>query len=109
MNLCIPIAICLSVFQVDIGEVVSLNVGGVIHWTTLTTLRKYRGTMLYSMFSGRHALIKDANGHYFLDRSGRMFGYVLSFLRCLSPPLSLPLSDEMKCFNNVLGIADCLS
>jgi len=66
---------------IGIGEIVSLNVGGVIYSTTKTTLLKYPGTMLHSMFSGRHKICKDTEGHYFLDRDGTVFKYVLNYLR----------------------------
>ena len=37
--------------------------------------------MLGAMFSGRHALIQDKNGAYFIDRDGRHFHEILNFLR----------------------------
>uniref|UniRef100_A0A6B2LI17 BTB domain-containing protein n=1 Tax=Arcella intermedia TaxID=1963864 RepID=A0A6B2LI17_9EUKA len=60
---------------------VSLNVGGVIYLTSKTTLLKHPGTMLHSMFSGRHTVTKDQNGHYFIDRDGTIFKYILNYLR----------------------------
>jgi len=66
---------------IDVGEIISLNVGGVIYCTTKATLLKYPGTMLHSMFSGRHTIIKDSDGNYFLDRDGNTFKLILNYLR----------------------------
>jgi len=45
-----------------IPEVVDLNVGGVFHTTSLSTLQKYPDSMLAAMFSGRHHISTDCNG-----------------------------------------------
>eukprot|EP01032_Pedospumella_encystans_P002909 gene2909-3424_t len=37
--------------------------------------------MIGAMFSGRHALIVDNEGYYFIDRDGTHFRYILNFLR----------------------------
>jgi hypothetical protein len=50
-----------------------LNVGGYIFTTSLSTLQKYEDSMLAVMFSGRHDIVKDENGHYFIDRDGKYF------------------------------------
>jgi hypothetical protein len=34
--------------------------------------------MLAVMFSGRYDLVKDKDGHIFIDRDGTHFGYVIS-------------------------------
>ena len=60
---------------------VTLSVGGNIFTTTTSTLTRYPETMLGAMFSGRHALIQDKNGAYFIDRDGRHFHEILNFLR----------------------------
>ena len=67
------------------GEIVTLNVGGTIFSTTLTTLGQYRGTsMLAAMFdpeSGMEAAMRDTNGAFFIDRNPKAFGAILSYLR----------------------------
>ena len=62
-------------------EVITLNVGGVLHTTTVDTLRREPGSMLDTMFSGRHRVSTDRNGHFFIDRDGEIFGHILGFLR----------------------------
>lgn len=71
-------------------ELVVLNVGGVLHTTTQSTLTRYPSSMLGSMFSGRYkpSMLRDAQGHLFIDRDGAMFRIVLNFLR--SSMLCLP-------------------
>lgn len=64
------------------SEQVQLNVGGYQFTTTVTTLRNAPSPSLFNaMFSGRHALKPDKNGHYFIDRDGRHFHDILNFLR----------------------------
>ena len=61
--------------------IIKLNVGGHTFTTTISALTKFPETMLGAMFSGRHALLKDESGAYFIDRDGRNFHYILNFLR----------------------------
>ena len=37
--------------------------------------------MLEAMFSGRHSLNKNEEGRIFIDRNGKLFEYVLDYLR----------------------------
>lgn len=60
---------------------VKVNVGGTRYETTLSTLQKYPDSMLGTMFSGRHELHVDDDGHVFIDRDGKYFGDVLNYLR----------------------------
>ena len=62
-------------------KIVTLNVGGSKYTTTLSTLTKYPDSMLGAMFSGRHALVQQEDGSYFIDRDGETFSYILSYLR----------------------------
>lgn len=100
--------------HVDLKEsVVTLNVGGHKFTTTLSTLRKYPETMLGAMFSGRHSLIMDADGCYFIDRDGTHFRYILNLLRSANTHnvvLELPLSvqEELKCECDYYGLYDLM-
>jgi len=64
-------------------ELVVLNVGGVRHTTTLSTLRRFPHSMLGVMFSGQFtpSILRDPHGHVFIDRDGAAFSHVLNFLR----------------------------
>jgi len=59
----------------------TLNVGGVVYTTTRTTLTGLPGTLLHGLASGRYELVKDSQDHYFIDRDGHMFRYILNFIR----------------------------
>jgi hypothetical protein len=61
--------------------IVKLDVGGVRYTTSLTTLRRFPDTMIGCMFSGRHALPKEEDGYFFVDRDGTHFRHILNFLR----------------------------
>ena len=62
------------------SQQINLNVGGMRFSTTLATLNTFPDSMLGAMFSGRHTITKT-DGEYFFDRSGRLFCYILDFLR----------------------------
>lgn len=66
---------------VQMEEIITLNVGGVVYTTTRTTLMKEKGTLLYGLSSGRYDLVKDSQGRYFIDRDGHIFRYILNYLR----------------------------
>jgi hypothetical protein len=61
--------------------IVKLDVGGVRVTTSLTTLRRFPDTMMGCMFSGRHTLAKGEDGYFFIDRDGKHFHHILTFLR----------------------------
>ncbi|CAK8679275.1 unnamed protein product [Clavelina lepadiformis] len=84
-----------AVSHIEIPEVVELNVGGSYFTTSLSTLRKYPNSMLAVMFSGRHNLLTDKDGRYFIDRDGRLFEFVLNFLRQGELP---PSSESLKVY-----------
>lgn len=42
---------------------------------------KHPNSMLGAMFSGRYQPITDPNGRFFIDRDGKLFKYILNFLR----------------------------
>ena len=92
---------------------ITLNVGGIQYFTTLSTLRQNPDSMLGAMFSGRHTIIPDADGTYFIDRDGTHFRYILNLLR--SPETckvvrELPLSvqEEIKCECDYYGVLDLM-
>lgn len=58
-----------------------LIVGGVLFETSIETLCADPNSMLAAMFSGRHNVMKDDEGRYFIDRDGTHFRYILNYLR----------------------------
>jgi hypothetical protein len=62
-------------------QTIKLDVGGHPFTTTLATLTRFPDTMLGAMFSGRHALVPDEGGAYYIDRDGTHFREILNFLR----------------------------
>ncbi|XP_059819910.1 BTB/POZ domain-containing protein KCTD21-like [Hypanus sabinus] len=70
------------------SEPVTLNVGGSLYTTSLTTLTRYPDSMLGLMFGGTLPIKKDLQGNCFIDRDGNMFRYILNFLR--TSQLDLP-------------------
>jgi len=52
---------------------VTLNVGGHMYTTSLTTLTRYPDSMLGAMFRGDFPTARDSQGNYFIDRDGPLF------------------------------------
>ena len=69
-------------------SIINLNVGGKLYTTSISTLTKYPDSMLGRMFEGDLPSAKDARGNLVIDRDGKLFRYVLVFLR--SSKLILP-------------------
>ena len=61
-------------------HVIKLNVGGTRFETLKSTLM--RSGYFKALFSGRFADSIQKDGSYFVDRNGRIFGFLLNFLRC---------------------------
>ena len=61
------------------GPRIILDVGGVRHSTSHSTLTKYPESMLGIMFSGRHDLetMQCKDGSLFIDRDGTHFRHIL--------------------------------
>jgi len=73
----------------DQQRIVDLNVGGVLYTTSVDTLTKDEGSLLFLMFSGDpNNLLQDSRGRVFIDRDGVLFRYILDYLR--SGELILP-------------------
>jgi len=88
-----------------VEDIVSLNVGGDIYFTTRSTLCTVRNTMLEAMFSGRHTVFRDKNGHVFLDRDGTLFRYILNYLRTKKiPDVSTEKMEEILAEADYFGI-----
>ena len=60
---------------------IKLDIGGHVYATSVLTLTKDPQSMLATMFSGRHSVMKEEDGSYFIDRDGTHFRYILNYLR----------------------------
>ena len=63
------------------GQKITLDIGGYKFSTSLQTLRAESGSMLGTMFSGRHPITKQNDGSVFIDRDGTHFRIILNYLR----------------------------
>ncbi|KAI3385400.1 hypothetical protein SNEBB_009275 [Seison nebaliae] len=98
----------------EIPEVISLNVGGTIYTTALSTLQRFDNSMLNVMFTGKYKLSTDSMGNYFIDRDGRTFGHILNYLRCNELPPESVAPDvyreaEFYCLNELVERLEILS
>ncbi|KAG9471663.1 BTB/POZ domain-containing protein KCTD6 [Eleutherodactylus coqui] len=80
------------------SDPVTLNVGGHVYTTSLTTLTRYPDSMLGAMFRGDFPTARDSQGNYFIDRDGSLFRYVLNFLRTseLTVPVDFKEFDLLR-------------
>jgi len=66
-------------------SIITIDIGGQIFRTTLSTLTKYPGSLLGTMFShldsGLAPIAKTKEGNYFLDANPIYFGEILEYLR----------------------------
>mmetsp|Transcript_39893 Transcript_39893/g.35590 ORF Transcript_39893/g.35590 Transcript_39893/m.35590 type:complete len:199 (-) Transcript_39893:154-750(-) len=60
---------------------ITLNVGGTLFQTTLSTLRKHKGSKLDKLFEKTDSIPKDDKGNFFLDRDPEFFKHIISFNR----------------------------
>ena len=63
------------------SEPITLNVGGIKHQTTITTLSTSSDSVLFKMFEGNFSMKPSKDGSYFIDRDGTHFRHILNFLR----------------------------
>ncbi|KAL8582506.1 hypothetical protein ACOMHN_063068 [Nucella lapillus] len=95
------------------GEMVELNVGGVLYTTNKNTLLKVSDSLLASLFSESTAsqLVRDSKGKVFIDRDGVLFRYILDYLRNLK--LVLPENfherERLKQEAEYFGLPDLMS
>ncbi|XP_031735440.1 uncharacterized protein LOC116401261 isoform X1 [Anarrhichthys ocellatus] len=72
---------------------VHIDVGGHMYTSSLATLTKYPESRIGRLFEGTEPIVLDSlKQHYFIDRDGPMFRYILNFLR--SSKLLIP--DDFK-------------
>ncbi|MFT7801357.1 BTB/POZ domain-containing protein KCTD6 isoform X1 [Arapaima gigas] len=74
--------------SLQMTDPITLNVGGHLYTTSLSTLQRYPDSTLGAMFHGDLPSVRDAQGNYFIDRDGPLFRYVLNFMR--TSELTLP-------------------
>lgn len=61
---------------------VHIDVGGVIYTSSLETLTRFPESRLAKMFNGNIPIVLDTlKQHYFIDRDGKMFRYILNYMR----------------------------
>nr|XP_046247602.1 uncharacterized protein LOC124060545 isoform X2 [Scatophagus argus] len=61
---------------------VHIDVGGHMYTSSLGTLTKYPESRISRLFDGTEPIVLDSlKQHYFIDRDGPMFRYILNFLR----------------------------
>ncbi|XP_036969336.1 uncharacterized protein LOC119027990 isoform X3 [Acanthopagrus latus] len=61
---------------------VHIDVGGHMYTSSLGTLTKYPESRISRLFDGTEPIVLDClKQHYFIDRDGPMFRYILNFLR----------------------------
>ncbi|KAF5901971.1 BTB/POZ domain-containing adapter for CUL3-mediated RhoA degradation protein 2-like, partial [Clarias magur] len=79
------------------SKYVRLNVGGALYYSTVQVLTR-QDTLLKSMFSGKMEVFTDKEGWILIDRCGKHFGSILSYLRDGSVTLPKSRQGVMELF-----------
>ncbi|KAF5894952.1 BTB/POZ domain-containing protein KCTD15 isoform X1, partial [Clarias magur] len=75
---------------------VHIDVGGHMYTSSLATLTKYPDSRISRLFNGTEPIVLDSlKQHYFIDRDGEIFRFILSFLRTCK----LLLPEDFKDFH----------
>ncbi|CAO2591236.1 Potassium channel regulatory protein [Lemmus lemmus] len=77
-------------------DLVTLNVGGKIFTTRLSTLKQFPTSRLAGMVDGRDQEFKSVDGQIFVDRDGALFSFILDFLRNHELLLPSDFSDYLR-------------
>ncbi|KTF85308.1 hypothetical protein cypCar_00024095 [Cyprinus carpio] len=75
---------------------VHIDVGGHMYTSSLATLTKYPDSRISRLFNGTEPIVLDSlKQHYFIDRDGEIFRFILSYLR--TSKLLLPDDFKVTC------------
>uniref|UniRef100_A0A8C9QCX0 Potassium channel regulatory protein n=1 Tax=Spermophilus dauricus TaxID=99837 RepID=A0A8C9QCX0_SPEDA len=77
-------------------ELVTLNVGGKIFTTRLSTIKQFPASRLARMLDGKDQEFKMVGGQIFVDRDGVLFSFILDFLRTHQLLLPTDFSDYLR-------------
>uniref|UniRef100_A0A8C0ZPI7 Potassium channel regulatory protein n=1 Tax=Castor canadensis TaxID=51338 RepID=A0A8C0ZPI7_CASCN len=77
-------------------ELVTLNVGGKIFTTRLSTMKQFPASRLARMLAGKDQEFKMIDGQIFVDRDGVLFSFILDFLRTHQLLLPSGFSDYLR-------------
>ncbi|KAL1781083.1 potassium channel regulatory protein [Sigmodon hispidus] len=77
-------------------DLVTLNVGGEIFTTRVSTLKQFPTSRLARMLDGRDQEFKTVDGQIFVDRDGALFSFILDFLRNRELLLPSDFSDYLR-------------
>jgi hypothetical protein len=81
------------------SQIIELNVGGSVYCTTINTLLSEKNSFFETLINKKTEQVKDSNNRYFIDRDGRLFNYVLDYLRnklSFVPPDNLIETNRLK-------------
>ncbi|KAG7218082.1 hypothetical protein INR49_020641 [Caranx melampygus] len=77
---------------------VHIDVGGHMYTSSLATLTKFPESRISRLFNGTEPIVLDSlKQHYFIDRDGDIFRYILSFLRTCKLLLPEDFKDFPSC------------
>jgi hypothetical protein len=105
----------VSIMSQKENNIIKLNVGGIKYETTLNTLTSDTNSMLANMFSGRHPMKPDNEGYHFIDRDGKVFDYIIKYLRDKKVNLDnidISIVENIKdeaVYFNITGLVDLCS
>ncbi|XP_077440152.1 uncharacterized protein LOC144062542 isoform X2 [Vanacampus margaritifer] len=101
-----------SLAQLSKGNApVHVDVGGHTYTSSLDTLTKYPESRIGRLFNGSEPIVLDGlRQHYFIDRDGAMFRYILNFMRTskLLLPDDFNVSTRNRGWSSSVFFSSCL-
>ncbi|XP_006879574.1 PREDICTED: potassium channel regulatory protein [Elephantulus edwardii] len=77
-------------------ELVTLNVGGKVYTTRVSTIKQFPASRLARMLDGKDQEFKTVADQIFVDRDGILFSFILDFLRTQQLLLPTDFSDYFR-------------
>jgi len=69
-----------SCINLNTKQAIKLNIGGHLYQTSMSTIQKYPSSYLADYILSTNQLY-DTDGNIFIDRDGKLFGFILNFMR----------------------------
>ena len=70
------------------SKIIELNIGGTVYFTTSNTLSSEKNSFFETLLTKVNGtdqddgtILKDSNNRIFIDRDGKLFSYILDYLR----------------------------
>lgn len=84
------------------NTIININAGGIIISTYLSTITKYKDSVIATMFNNNHieSIELDKDNNYFIDTDGLLFSHIIHYIRRSTPFNIIPLNITEELWKN---------